>query len=69
MDLGKIFHRHIWVTIKESMGYTDFHGIAGDYIPNVRVKAVKERCAVCNKVRAYVIDGHNTHYPIEACKI
>jgi hypothetical protein len=65
----KLFHKHNWEKIKESIGRSNFQGIAGDDVPNVRVKAVKEKCKTCKKERAYLIDGHGTHYPIDSSKI
>ena len=67
--LAQKFHKHDWEKIKESIGHSNFHGIAGDFVPHVRVKAVKEKCKICKKERAYLIDGRGTHYPIDPSKV
>lgn len=67
--LTEKLHKHDWKKIKESVGRSNFQGIAGDDVPNVRVKAVKEKCSICGKERAYVIDGRGTHYPIDPSKV
>jgi ribosomal protein L21E len=59
----RLFHFHSWKVINESMGRSNFHGIAGDVV-NVRVKAVTEQCAICNKVRAYLIAGRGQKYQV-----
>ncbi len=61
-------HKHNWKEVYNSIGRSNFQGIAGD-VKNVRVKAVIEKCSECGEERAYLVDGTGTEYSISPDKI
>ena len=69
--LNEKLHKHKWEQVADKMGRVNFTGITGNVIPNVRVKAVLEKCTSpgCTKMRAYVVDGEGRKYPMDVKEV
>jgi hypothetical protein len=49
-------HRHNWEKVSESViGTGSFQSLIGGVISDIKMKAIKEKCKICNEERTYTL--------------